>query len=147
MLRKDFIVSKYQILEALVYGADFILLIATALSKKDLKELLGYTRHLGMEALVEVHDKKDLTKAIYAGADIIGINHRNLKTFEMDMNLCYDLIPMIPNGKVIVAESGIYEHGQLEDLSKAGVDAFLVGESLMREENEEEALKKLKFGS
>jgi len=146
LLRKDFIVTKYQIVEALVYGADFLLLIAAALSKKELKELLAYTRHLGMEALVEVHDKKDLTKAIYAGADIIGINHRNLKTFEMDMNLCYDLIPMIPNGKIIVAESGIYEHGQLEDLSKAGVDAFLVGESLMRQENEEEALKKLKFG-
>ncbi len=146
ILRKDFIVSKYQILEATVHGADFILLIAAALSKSELKELLAYTRHLGMEALVEVHDKSDLVKAIYAGSDIIGINHRNLQTFEMNMNLCYDLIPMIPNGKIIVAESGIYEHGQLKDLSKAGVDAFLVGESLMREDDEEAALKKLKFG-
>ena len=146
LLRKDFIISKYQILEAMVYGADFILLIAAALSKKELKELLNYTRHLGMEALVEVHDKTDLTKAIYAGADIIGINHRNLQTFEMNMNLSYELIPLIPNGKIIVAESGIYEHGQLEDLSKAGVDAFLVGESLMRQDNVEEALRKLKFG-
>jgi len=146
LLRKDFIISKYQILEAMVHGADFILLIAAALGKKELKELLAYTRHLGMEALVEVHDKSDLVKAIYAGSDIIGINHRNLQTFEMDMNLSYELIPMIPNGKIIVAESGIYEHGQLEELSKAGVDAFLVGESLMRQDNEEVALKKLKFG-
>lgn len=146
LLRKDFIVSKYQILEALVFGADFILLIAAALSKKELKELLGYTRHLGMEALVEVHDKTDLIKSIYAGSDIIGINHRNLQTFEMNMELCYDLIPLIPNGKIIVAESGIYEHGQIEDLSKAGVDAFLIGESLMRTDDEEVALKKLKFG-
>lgn len=146
LLRKDFIVSKYQILEAMVYGADFILLIAAALSRKELKELLEYTRHLGMEALVEVHDKSDLTKAIFAGSDIIGINHRNLQTFEMNMNLCYDLIPLIPNGKIIVAESGIYEHGQLGDLNKAGVDAFLVGESLMRQENVEEALRKLKTG-
>ena len=146
LLRKDFIVSKYQILEAVVFGADFILLIAAALSKKELKELLSYTRHLGMEALVEVHDKSDLVKAIYAGSDIIGINHRNLQTFEMNMNLCYELIPLIPNGKIIVAESGIYEHGQLEDLSKAGVDAFLVGESLMRQDNEEKALRELKFG-
>ena len=146
LLRKDFIVSNYQILEAMVYGADFILLIAAALSKKELKDLLSYTRHLGMEALVEVHDKSDLTKAIYAGADIIGINHRNLQTFEMNMNLCYELIPLIPNGKIIVAESGIYEHGQLEDLGKAGVDAFLVGESLMRQDNVEEALKTLKYG-
>lgn len=146
LLRKDFIVSRYQLLEALVYGADFVLLIAAALSKNELKELLAYTRHLGMEALVEIHDKSDLTKAIYAGADLIGINHRNLHTFEMNMNLSYDLIPLIPNGKIIVAESGIYEHGQLEDLNKAGVDAFLVGESLMRQENVEGALKKLKNG-
>lgn len=146
LLRKDFIISKYQVLEALVYGADFILLIAKALSKKDLKELLQYTRHLGMEALVEVHDKKDLTKAIYSGADIIGINHRNLDTFEMNMNLCYELIPLIPNGKIIVAESGIERHEQLKPLSDAGVDAFLVGESLMRQENIKAALETLKFG-
>lgn len=146
LLRKDFIVSKYQLLEALVYGADFVLLIAAALSKNELKELLNYTRHLGMEALVEIHDKSELTKAIYAGADIIGINHRNLQTFDMNMNLSYDLIPLIPNGKIIVAESGIYEHGQLADLNKAGVDAFLVGESLMRQDNVEEALLKLKNG-
>jgi indole-3-glycerol phosphate synthase len=146
LLRKDFIVTKYQILEALVYGADFILLIAAALAKKELKELLGYARHLGLEVLVEVHDKADLVKAIYAGADIIGINHRNLQTFEMDMELSYKLIPLIPNGKIIVAESGIYEHGQLEDLAKVGVDAYLVGESLMRQTDEEKALKKLKTG-
>ncbi len=146
LLRKDFIISKYQLLEALVYGADFVLLIAAALSTKELKELLEYTRHLGMEALVEIHDKSELTKAIMAGADIIGIHHRNLHTFEMNMKLCYELIPLIPNGKIIVAESGIYEHGQLEDLSKAGVDAFLVGESLMRQEDVETALRTLKNG-
>ncbi|WP_345969720.1 MULTISPECIES: indole-3-glycerol phosphate synthase TrpC [Sulfurimonas] len=146
LLRKDFIVSKYQLVEALVYGADFVLLIAKALSRKELKELLDYTRHLGMEALVEIHDKADLTKAIFAGADIIGINHRNLETFEMDMELSYKLIPLIPNNKIIVAESGIYEHGQLEDLGKAGVDAFLVGESLMRQDDVESALHCLKTG-
>jgi indole-3-glycerol phosphate synthase len=146
LLRKDFIVSKYQILEALVYGADFILLIAKALSRSDLKELLNYSRHLGMEPLVEIHDKSDLTKAIFAGADIIGINHRNLETFEMDMELCHKLIPLIPNGKIIVAESGIYEHGQLEDMRKVGVDAFLVGESFMRQDDVEGAIRKLKTG-
>ncbi len=144
LLRKDFIVSEYQILEALVFGADFILLIAAALSKKELKDLLAYARHLGLEVLVEVHDKIDLTKAIYAGADIIGINHRNLQTFEMNMNLSFELIPLIPNGKIIVAESGIDSHEQLVELNKAGVDAFLVGESLMRQDNVEDALKKLK---
>ena len=99
-LYEDFIVSKYQILEALVYGADFILLIAAALSTKELKELLEYTRHLGMEALVEIHDKSELTKAIMAGADIIGINHRNLQTFEMNMRLSFDLIPRITSYNV-----------------------------------------------
>lgn len=147
ILRKDFIVTKYQILEAMVYGADFILLIAAALSKSELKELLNYTRHLGLEALVEVHDKTDLIKAIYAGSDIIGINHRNLQTFKMDMNLSFELITMIPNGKIIVAESGLESHSQLVELSKAGVDAFLVGESLMRQQDELEALKRLKYGS
>ncbi len=147
LLRKDFIISKYQILEALVYGADFVLLIAKVLSKKELKELLNYTRHLGMEALVEVHDKKDLTKAIYSGADIIGINHRNLETFEMNMNLCYELIPLIPNNKIIIAESGIKNHKQLQELSSAGVDAFLIGESLMRQDNITNALKILKYGT
>jgi len=146
LLRKDFIVTQYQILEALVHGADFILLIAKALDKKSLKELLAYARHLGLEVLVEIHDKTDLTKAIFAGADIIGINHRNLQTFEMDMQLTYNLLPLIPNGKVIVAESGIHEHEQLQAWHEAGVDAYLVGESLMRQENVEEALKRLKYG-
>jgi indole-3-glycerol phosphate synthase len=144
LLRKDFIVSEYQVLEALVYGADFILLIAKALSKKDLKMLLEYSRKLGMEALVEIHDKPDLVKAIAAGADIIGINHRNLETFEMDMNLCEKLIPLIPNGKVIVAESGIETHDQVKELNKIGVDAFLVGEHFMRQDDEELAVKILK---
>ncbi len=144
LLRKDFIVSEYQVLEALVYGADFILLIATALSLKELKTLLAYSRKLGMEALVEIHNKKDLTKAITAGADIIGINHRNLETFEMDMSLSEKLVPLIPNGKVIVAESGITTHEQVAELHKIGVDAFLVGEHFMRQEDEEKAVKALK---
>ncbi len=144
LLRKDFIINEYQVLEALVYGADFILLIATALSKKDLKALLDYARKLGMEALVEIHDKADLVKAIAAGADIIGINHRSLETFEMDMSLCEKLIPLIPNGKIIVAESGITTHEQVVELNKIGVDAFLVGEHFMRQDDEEEAVRILK---
>ncbi len=144
LLRKDFIIDRYQILEALVYGADFILLIAKALSKKQLKELLNYTRHLGMEALVEIHDREDLTKAIFAGADIIGINHRNLETFEMDMGLTEKLMPLIPNGKIIVAESGIRDKETIEHLHEAGADAFLIGEHFMREENICEAVGKLK---
>jgi len=146
LLRKDFIVDKYQLVEALVYGADYVLLIAKALPRKELKELLEYAHHLGMEVLVEIHDKKDLIKAIFAGANIIGINHRNLETFEMDMRLSEKLIPLIPNGKIIVAESGINDHETVVALSKAGADAFLVGEHLMRQDNITDALKKLKYG-
>lgn len=144
LLRKDFIIDKYQIIEALVYGADFILLIAKALSTKALKELLDYTRYVGLDALVEIHDKEDLTKAIMAGADIIGINHRNLETFEMDMELTFKLMPLIPNGKIIVAESGLETHEQLMELSRAGVDAFLIGESFMRQNDVSIAVKTIK---
>ncbi len=146
ILRKDFIIDKYQLVEALVYGADFVLLIAKALSRKELKELLGYAHHLGLEVLVEIHDKADLIKAIFAGANIIGINHRNLDTFEMDMKLAERLIPLIPNGKIIVAESGINDHETVEELSKAGADAFLVGEHFMRQDDVTAALRGLKYG-
>jgi indole-3-glycerol phosphate synthase len=144
LLRKDFIIDKYQLVEALVYGADFVLLIAKALSRKKLKELLEYTHHLGMEALVEIHDKSDLIKAIFAGANIIGINHRDLETFEMDMQLSHKLIPLIPNGKIVVAESGIKDHEMVEELSRVGADAFLVGEHFMRQESISRAVKELK---
>jgi len=146
LLRKDFIVDKYQLVEALVYGADYVLLIAKALSRKELKELLQYTHHLGMEVLVEIHDKADLIKAIFAGANIIGINHRNLETFEMDMKLSERLIPLIPNGKIIVAESGINDHETVVELSKVGADAFLIGEHFMRQDDISAALKQLKYG-
>ena len=83
--------------------------------------------------LVEIHDKDDLKKAIRCGANIIGINHRNLETFEFDMRLCYDLIPMIPNGKIIVAESGVDDRQTIDEISSIGADAFLIGEHLMRQ--------------
>ena len=143
LLRKDFIVDEYQVLEAVVYGADFILLIAKALSKKELKSLLEFTWRLGMEALVEIHDKEDLTKAIFAGAHIIGVNHRNLDTFDMDMDLTEKLMPLIPNGKIIVAESGLNDKATIEHLSKVGADAFLIGEHFMRKDNISESLKEL----
>lgn len=147
LLRKDFIVDKYQLVEALVYGADFVLLIAAALGKKELKELYEYALHLGLDVLVEVHDKNDLIKAMFAGADIIGINHRNLETFEMDMNLSEKLIPLIPNGKIIVAESGIDNHDIVVELAKVGADAFLVGEHFMRQNDITKAISDLKYGT
>jgi len=144
LLRKDFILDKYQIVEALVYGADFILLIAKSLSTKDLKELYDYALHLGLEVLVEVHDKEDLMKAMKCGAHIVGINHRNLETMQMDMSLCERLIPMIPNGKIIVAESGVSNTEIIKNLSEIGADAFLIGEHFMRVPSIEDELKKFK---
>lgn len=144
LLRKDFIVDKYQIVEALVYGADFILLIAKALSTKELKELYDYALHVGLEVLVEIHDTEDLTKAMKCGANIIGINHRNLQSFEMDMTLCDKLIPMIPNGKIIVAESGVSDVDTIKRLSSIGADAFLIGEHFMRVPSIEEELTRFK---
>ncbi len=144
LLRKDFILDKYQIVEALVYGADFILLIAKSLSTKELKELYEYALHLGLEVLVEIHDKEDLKKAMKCGANIIGINHRNLETFEMNMNLCDELIPMIPNKKIIVAESGVFDVQTIQRLNSIGVDAFLIGEHFMRVPSIEGELKKFK---
>lgn len=144
LLRKDFIVDKYQIVEALVYGADFILLIAKSLGTKQLKELYDYAIHLGLEVLVEIHDKEDLTKAIKSGATIIGINHRNLDTFEMDMTLCDQLIPLIPNSKIIVAESGVSDVDTIKRLNSIGADAFLIGEHFMRVPSIEDELKKFK---
>ena len=144
LLRKDFIVDKYQIVEALVYGADFILLIAKALTKKELQELYDYALHVGLEVLVEIHDMEDLKKAMACGAHIIGINHRNLETFEMDMDLCHKLIPFIPNGKIIVAESGVTTQETIQELSEAGCDAFLIGEHFMRQDDIGSEVKKLK---
>ncbi|APW66080.1 indole-3-glycerol phosphate synthase [Poseidonibacter parvus] len=144
LLRKDFIVDKYQIVEALVYGADFILLIAKSLATKELKELYEYALHLGLEVLVEIHDKEDLTKAIKCGASIIGINHRNLDTMQMDMTMCDQLIPMIPNGKIIVAESGVSNVETIQRLSKIGADAFLIGEHFMRQSSIEDEVTKFK---
>lgn len=144
LLRKDFIIDKYQIVEALVYGADFVLLIAKALGTKELKELYEYALHLGLEVLVEIHDKEDLTKAIKCGASIIGINHRNLDTFEMDMELCDKLIPMIPNGKIIVAESGVSNVDTIKRLSGIGADAFLIGEHFMRQASIEDEVTRFK---
>ncbi|MDR2342540.1 MAG: indole-3-glycerol phosphate synthase TrpC [Campylobacteraceae bacterium] len=144
LLRKDFIIDKYQVLEAYVYGADFVLLIAKALSKKELSNLLLFARELGMEALVEIHDKTDLLKAISAGSDIIGINHRNLETFEMDMSLSEKLLPLIPNDKIVVAESGLNNKDTIVNLSSIGIDAFLIGEYFMRQDDIESAVREIK---
>ncbi|MBL3520969.1 indole-3-glycerol phosphate synthase TrpC [Arcobacter lanthieri] len=144
LLRKDFIIDKYQIAEALIYGADFILLIAKALNQDELNSLYKYSRSLDLEVLVEIHDLEDLEKSLKCGADIIGINHRNLKTFEMDMTLCDKLIPLIPKDKIVVAESGVSDIEVIKRLHKVGADAFLIGEHFMRVPSIKDELRSFK---
>ncbi len=132
VLRKDFIFDPYQVWEARVAGADAVLLIVAVLSDKLLRELLQLTRRLGMEALVEVHNEQELARAITAGARVIGINNRDLRTFEVDLRVTERLRPLIPPDILVVSESGIHTAEDVRRLAALQVDAILVGESLVR---------------
>ncbi len=144
LLRKDFIIDEFQIAEAYGAGADFVLLIAKALETKELKRLFDFAKNIGLEVLFEIHDEEDLKKALETGADIIGFNHRNLETFEMDMELSKRLVPLLPDDVIVVAESGINDFETVKKLSENGVDAYLVGEHFMRQDNIKKAVLKLK---
>ncbi|MCD6255780.1 MAG: indole-3-glycerol phosphate synthase TrpC [Deltaproteobacteria bacterium] len=132
ILRKDFIIDSYQVYESNIYGADAILLIVSILPPDLLKDLIVLTNELGMEALVEVHNREELEKAILAGADIIGVNNRDLKTLKIDLNTSLELIKYIPQEKVTVVESGINTKEELLTLEEAGFDAALIGTALMK---------------
>jgi len=132
-LRKDFIFHPYQVLQARVAGADAILLIMAVLGDADYRELLAYARELGMEALVEVHDEGELERALTQTPRIIGVNHRDLRTFQVDLNTTARLRPLIPKDVLMVAESGIRNAEDVRTLKAMGVDAILVGESLVRQ--------------
>jgi indole-3-glycerol phosphate synthase len=147
LLRKDFIVEPYQVFESLAAGADAILLIVAALGEAQLGELLALARELGLAALVEVHDEGELEVAGAAGAEIIGINNRDLTTLEVDTERTYELLPRIPEAAVVVAESGFSRPEEVARLWKAGVDAVLVGEALMRAEKIEDACRALLGGA
>jgi indole-3-glycerol phosphate synthase len=131
VLRKDFLLDPYQIVEARAHGADAVLLIVAVLDRWQLAELLGVTWELGMEALVEVHDESELATAVEAGARVIGINNRDLRTFTVDLTVSERLAPLVPADRVVVAESGIHSVADVERLARAGIDAILVGEALM----------------
>ncbi len=136
LLRKDFIIDPYQIYEARAFGADAVLLIVAALSDTSrIKEFLALVDELSFSALVEVHSKTELDKALYCGAEIIGINNRDLKTFNTDIKTTLEIIDDIPDDRVVVSESGIKTTGDLKKLSSAGVSAFLIGETFMRDIN------------
>ncbi len=145
VLRKDFIIDKVQILEAYAFKADSFLLIAKVLTEEQLKELINYGRSFNLEPLVEIHSEEEGIKSINAGAKIIGINNRNLETFKVDINLSKRLAPKMKKlgAEVVVAESGISSKSEILELKNYEVDAFLIGESLMREKDIGLKLKEL----
>jgi indole-3-glycerol phosphate synthase len=143
ILRKDFIIDRYQVAESSAWGADAILLIVAALPEGELVSLHELARSHGLAALVEIHDERELEVAIRVGAAIIGINNRDLTTLEVDTRRTYELLPGIPPATIVVAESGFRERSELEKLRRAGVDAVLVGEALMRSEDIETACRAL----
>lgn len=132
LLRKDFIIDPYQIYEARLAGANCVLLIAAILSEKELDNFQNITKKLKMNALVEVHNELELKKALNTGAEIIGINNRDLKTFQVDLKTTFRLLPQIPVDCVVVSESGITSREQIKLLEEEGVNAVLIGERLMR---------------
>ena len=132
ILRKDFIIDEVQVREAFFYGADAILLIARILSRQQLAEYIALCRNLDMTPLTEVHSRDDLEKAVASGAEIIGINNRDLDSFKVDINTTFELAPLIPHDCVGVSESGIIKEEDILALKTTGINAVLVGSSLMR---------------
>jgi indole-3-glycerol phosphate synthase len=143
VLRKDFIVDSYQILEARAFGADAILLIVAALPKEDLFELKSISDEWGMDSLIEVHFKYELEAALLIGAELIGINNRNLKTLKTSLEVTEHLAPLVPRNRIIVSESGISSKADIVRLSACGIHAVLVGTHLMRHDDPGQALAEL----
>ena len=144
LLRKDFIVDEIQIYEAKILGASAILLICAILSVDELKKYLDIAKSLDLDVLVESHDKEELEKALEAGAEIIGINNRNLSTFDLTIDTTLNLLPFIPEGKVIVSESGFHTAEDILKIKGTRVDAILVGESFMRTDDIVEKAKEFR---
>ena len=145
VLRKDFVIDAYQVHEARVLGADCILLIVAALDDAKLAELCGLAMDLGMDVLVEVHDIDELERALQVPAALLGINNRNLRTFEVSLDTTLDLRDAVPRDRILVTESGIVAPADVARMRTAGVEAFLVGETFMREPDPGMALQRLFF--
>ncbi len=141
VLRKDFVTEPYQVHEARALGADCILLIAAALARQDMQGLEASARSLGMAVLVEVHDATELEAALSLATPLIGVNNRNLRTFETRLETTLDLLPRIPEGRIVVTESGIVGKADVRRLLRRGVRAFLIGEALMRSASPGESLR------
>ncbi|MCC5902630.1 MAG: indole-3-glycerol phosphate synthase TrpC [Halomonas sp.] len=145
IIRKDFITHGYQVTEARAIGADCILLIVSALNDTQLRDLYQQAENLGMDVLVEVHDADELERALALDLKLVGINNRNLHTFDTSLNTTIDLLPLIPEGVTVITESGIHTRDDVELMRDHDVNGFLVGEAFMREEDPGLALKRLFF--
>ena len=145
VLRKDFIIDKWQIAEAKAFGADIILLIAACLSVAEVKELAAYTKTIGLEVLLEIHNEEEL-EHICDEIDMVGVNNRNLKTFEVSIENSLKLIEKIPAGKPAIAESGISNIATIQQLRTAGFKGFLIGETFMKEEHPGKAFEEFVVG-
>ncbi len=143
LLRKDFTIDSYQIYEARCYGADMVLLIVSILEKEQIKEFCLIAEELGMDAIVEVHDEKELEIALSAGSKIIGINNRDLRTFKVDINTSIRLANLIPEDVLVISESGIKEANDIASLYREGISTFLVGEALMKGKDPGEKLRSI----
>lgn len=145
VIRKDFIIGPYQVYEARMINADCILLIVAALDDATLQELLDLAHQLGMDVLVEVHDEQELERALASGAKLIGINNRNLHTFETSLDTTLKMLEQVPQDRIIVTESGIHTPADVQLMRDNNVNTFLVGEAFMKAEDPGEKLKEL-FG-
>ncbi|WP_297965678.1 indole-3-glycerol phosphate synthase TrpC [uncultured Anaerovibrio sp.] len=141
LLRKDFIIDEYQIYEARMLGADGVLLIARILDQKQLEDYLRLTWSLGMDALVEVHDREDMAKAMKTPAKFIGINNRNLKLFKTTIENTLELLPLVEDNRTVISESGIHTLEEVKRLREAGADGILVGEGLSMAQDVEKAAR------
>lgn len=143
ILRKDFMIDEYQILEAKAWGADVILLIAANLEVKQLRNLAQFAKKIGLEVLMEVHSEEELLQNINLHVDFIGVNNRNLKTFEVSIQNSLELADLIPNEFIKIAESGLTTENEIRTLQKVGYKGFLIGETFMRTQNPGESCKEL----
>ncbi len=141
LLRKEFIVDKYQIAEAKAYGADIILLIAACLGTLEVRELSKYAKSLGLNVLLEVHNEEELNRSIFPSIDAIGVNNRNLKDFEVSLDHSYSLVNKIPTDFIKVSESGISDPATIQELKKVGFQGFLIGENFMKTNDPAGAIK------
>ncbi len=143
VIRKDFIIDPYQVYEARAMNADCILLIVSALGDAMLNELLGLAQHLQMDVLMEVHDREEMTRAVETGAKLIGVNNRNLRTFDVSLQTTLDMLDMLPEDRILVTESGIHAPQDVKLMRENKVNSFLVGEAFMRADEPGEKLAEL----